>query len=59
VAQGEFTKEECEHAETCLREVMKAIPKRKAAELMGEFNDLFLFLAAAKKDAPETAKKGK
>lgn len=55
--QGEFTKEECDHADTCLQAVMKAMPKTKARDLIGEFNDLFLFIAAAKKAAPETAAK--
>jgi hypothetical protein len=56
MAQGEFTKAECDHAELCLQDVMEAVPKKKARELIGKFNDLFLFIAAAKKAAPQTPK---
>ena len=32
---------------------MKAMPKTKAVNFIGEFNDLFLFLEACKRDLPD------
>lgn len=51
MAQGEFTKEECDSCVEALTEIMKAMPKAKAIDFIGHFNDLFLFLNAAKKQA--------
>lgn len=53
MAQGEFTKEEAQATIEAVDEVMKALPKRKVGEYLGHFNDIFLFLEAAKKAAPE------
>lgn len=59
MTQGEFTKEEATETEKALEELMKAIPKSKLPEFIGHFNDIFLFLSAAKKVAPnETKSKG-
>ena len=48
MTQGRFTKEECTSCEEALTEVMKAMPKSKTMDFIGHFNDLFLFLTAAK-----------
>jgi len=57
MAQGEFTKEEAKETEDALQEIMEAFPKKKALDFIGHFNDVFLFLAAAKQAAPLGVKK--
>jgi len=57
MAQGKFTKEEAVASEEALTEIMKAMPKSKAIDFIGHFNDLFLFLGAAKAAAPPEKKK--
>ena len=52
MAQGEFTKEECEEMVRVLTEIMKGMSKKKSLDYLDHFNDLFLFLASAKKAAP-------
>lgn len=52
MAQGKFTKEEAEHAETCAKAIIDALPKKKMMGLIGAMNDLYLFLSAAKQAAP-------
>ena len=52
MAQGEFTKEEAAHAEKCAKAIINALSKSKMMDMVGEMNDLYLFLAAAKKAAP-------
>lgn len=52
MTQGKFSKEECKSCEEALNEIMKAMPKNKVGEFVGHFNDLFLFLTAAKAAAP-------
>lgn len=56
LAQGEFTKEEVDHGTICLESIMKGIPKTMAANFIGEFNDLFILLKAAKEKAPDEKK---
>lgn len=51
MAQGQFTKEEAAAVDEAFAEVMKAFPKKKLAEFIGHFNDIALFLAAAKNAA--------
>ena len=34
---------------------MEALPKKKVGEFLGHFNDIFLFIAAAKSAAPDEA----
>jgi hypothetical protein len=61
MAQGQFTKEEAEFTEKAVKEVMEAMPKKKVGEFLGHFNDIFLFISAAKEAAPaeaELASKG-
>ena len=53
MAQGEFTKREVDHATECLESILSGIPKSKKGNYLGEMNDLFLFLEAAKRAAPE------
>lgn len=51
--QGKFCKAEAKHVTEGMNEVLKALPRAKKMEFLGHFNDLFLFLAAAEKAAPE------
>jgi len=53
MTQGTFSKEEAESCKEALDEVMKAMPKSKVVNFIGHFNDIFLFLSAAKEAAPE------
>lgn len=53
----EFTKENAKEADECLTEILKAFPKSKVANYLGEFNTLALFLTAAIHAAPEAAPK--
>ncbi len=53
MAQGEFTKEEAAHAEACAKSIIDILPKSKMIDAVGAMNDLYLFLAAAKKAAPD------
>jgi hypothetical protein len=52
MAQGKFTKEEAVHAETCAKRIINLLPKSKMMDIIGEMNDLYLFLSAAKAAAP-------
>ena len=56
MAQGEFTKEECDATEEAVREILEGISKAKAREFLGHFNDIFLFIKAAKAAAPNEKK---
>lgn len=51
MAQGEFTKEEAQETIEAVQEVMDGMSKKKV-EYIGHFNDIFLFLEAAKRAAP-------
>jgi len=53
MAQGEFTKEEAQATIDAANEVMEGMSKKKKIEYLGHFNDIFLFLEAAKRAAPE------
>ncbi len=54
MAQGEFTKQEAGECVKALNEIMtQAVTKKKTIEFIGHFNDLFLFLSAAKEQAPD------
>lgn len=52
VATDNFTKERADIASKCIDEIFKAVPKSKQAELLGELNDLSLFVSAARRHAP-------
>jgi hypothetical protein len=56
MAQGEFTKEECDATEEAVKEIMEGISKPKQSEFLGHFNDIFLFIRAAKAVAPNEKK---
>ena len=53
MAQGEFTKSEAKETVEAFTEVFNAIPKKKQMEFIGHANDIYLFLSAAEKSAPE------
>ncbi len=53
MAQGEFTKQEAIETIMSVKEIMRAFPKKKAPEFFGHFNDIILFLEAAKEAAPD------
>ena len=53
--QGEFTKEEADATMEALLEVGKALSKPKMREFFGHFNDIGLFIEAAKRAAPTEA----
>ena len=52
MSQGRFTKEEAVHAEACAKRIIDSLPKSKILNVIGEMNDLYLFLSAAKAAAP-------
>lgn len=51
MAQGEFTKDEATATEEAFKEVFATLTKSKRMEFAGHANDIYLFLAAAKKAA--------
>lgn len=53
MAQGEFTKEEARATIEAVTEVAGALSKKKKIDFLGHFNDIFLFLEAAERVAPE------
>ena len=53
MAQGEFTKEEAQATIEAITEVIEGLSKKKKMEFIGHFNDILLFLGAAKQAAPE------
>jgi len=60
MAQGEFTKEEADQTVIALKELFEAIPKSKILDFIGHINDVYLFIDAAKRNAPsETKGEGK
>ena len=56
MAQGEFTKEEAQATVEAVQEIVEGLSKKKKIEFIGHFNDIFLFLEAAKRIAPEETK---
>ena len=57
MAQGEFTKEETMHVDTCVLAIFDLLPKVKQGAVIGELNDILLYLKAAKEAAPDVARK--
>jgi hypothetical protein len=55
MAQGEFTKSEAAATKQAVEEIFEALPKTKRAGYIGHLNDVFLFLEAAERAAPEQA----
>ena len=58
MAQGEFTKQEAAATEEAFEELLGALPKSKKMQFFGHANDISLFLAAAKRAAPDEPAKG-
>jgi len=56
MAQGEFTKEEAQETIEAVKEIAGGLSKKKKIDFIGHFNDIFLFLEAAKRAAPEESK---
>lgn len=56
MAQGKFTKEEAERSREALDEIMNVMPRKLIPDFIGHFNDIFLFLSAAKAAAPSEKK---
>lgn len=53
MAQGDFTKAEAKESAKALNEIMKAMPKKRAMEYAGHFNDVFLFLRQCEMKCPD------
>jgi hypothetical protein len=53
MAQGEFTKQETDETKKAVEEIYDALPKSKKFEFIGHLNDIFLFLEAAGRNAPD------
>jgi hypothetical protein len=52
MTQGKASKEEASASKEALEEIMKALPKKKAMDFIGHFNDLFLFIEACERVLP-------
>ena len=52
MTQGKLSKEEAKSCNEAVVEIMKAMPKSKAMNFIGHFNDVLLFLNAAERDLP-------
>jgi len=52
MTQGKASKEEAISSKESLDEIMKAMPKNKIIGFIGHFNNIFLFLDAAKRILP-------
>ncbi len=55
MAQGEFTKEEADATMEAIGEIAQTLSKKKKLEFFGHFNDIGLFIGAAKRAAPTEA----
>ena len=55
MAQGEFTKEEAQETIDAVMEIARGLSKKKKIDFFGHFNDIELFLEAAKQAAPTEA----
>jgi hypothetical protein len=53
MTQGQFTKQEARRVKEIAEEILSALPRSKKLEYFGHFNDLFLFLEAAERAAPD------
>lgn len=50
---GKFVKSEAEACIELSKELLEAMPKKRQIEYLGHMNQLWLFLEAAKRAAPE------
>lgn len=57
MAQGDFTKEEADATVVAFKEVFEALPKTKQISFIGHANDIYIFLARAKANAPDENKR--
>lgn len=57
MAQGEFTKVEAQQTTDTFKKVFDALTRQKQMDFLGHANDIYLFLDAAKRAAPEKVKK--
>jgi hypothetical protein len=55
MAQGEFTKEEADETIEAIGEIAQSLSKKKKLEFFSHFNDIGLFIEAAKRAAPTEA----
>jgi len=53
MAQGQFTKQEAEETKKAVEELFEALPKSKRLGYIGHLNDIFLFIGAAGRAAPD------
>lgn len=53
MAQGQFTKQEAQATIEAVDDMFKGLPKTRRMEYIGHLNDIMLFLAAAKSNAPD------
>lgn len=53
MAQGDFTKQEARETKKAVEELYDALPKSKKMEFIGHLNDIFLFLEASERNAPD------
>ena len=53
MAQGQFTKQEAKETTKAVEELFEAIPKSKRLNYIGHLNDIFLFIEAAQRAAPD------
>jgi len=53
MARGEFTKQEAAEIEKAVGRIYDDLPKGKKVDAIGDLNDIYLFLSAAKKVAPD------
>jgi hypothetical protein len=53
MAQGHFTKQEAAETKKAVEEMFDAIPKSKRLNYIGHLNDIFLFIEAAQRAAPD------
>lgn len=53
MAQGDFTKQEARATHDAFEEIFNALSDAKKQTFLGQANDIYLFLDAAEKAAPE------
>lgn len=53
MAQGDFTKQEARLIKEVVEDIYKDLPKSKKMDHVGSLNDIFLFLSAAERNAPD------
>ena len=53
MAQGHFTKQEAKATAEAVEELFDALPKSRRMDYIGHLNDIYLFIDAAKRNAPD------